>query len=150
MQMESKDSPRCEGAKILVVDDEAPIRTIFQLAISSFLPHATIDQATNGAEAVTLFQNKRHDVITMDLRMPVMDGWQAFQAIQQFCSENGIRPPPVIFVTGYALPKLVDQIVGNGSYHGLLVKPVMLADIISEVKKRLSIASNGRSGSDCQ
>jgi CheY-like chemotaxis protein len=135
-------SGKCDASRVLIVDDEPQIRTIFQLAISMACPQLSVDLAPNGAEAVSLFQQKKHGVITMDLRMPVMDGWQAFNAIRDHCTANGIKPPPVIFVTGYALPKIVDEAVGDGSYNGLLMKPVMISDIVNEVKKRLAIAAS--------
>ncbi len=144
MDEKENSSPlrKCDLSRVMVVDDETSIRNIFHMAISMAFPHLGVDVAANGEEAFNLFREKKHGVITMDLRMPVMDGWQAFTAIVTHCTENNIRPPAVIFVTGYALPAIVNEIVGDGRYHGLLMKPVMISDIVNEVKKRLAIASS--------
>ncbi len=59
--------------KLLIVDDS----TVVRRAIERDLVSGTIseiDQASNGEEAVRLYQEKRHEVVTMDITMPLMDG----------------------------------------------------------------------------
>ncbi|MGC9360107.1 MAG: ANTAR domain-containing response regulator [Anaerolineae bacterium] len=72
--------------------------------------------ASDGAEAVQMTRDLDPDVVLMDLRMPGMDGLEAAQHIARTC------PTPVIVLTAYDAPELVEQAaqVGVDAY---LVKP---------------------------
>jgi len=125
--------------KILLVDDEEMIRTLFEMILSSAIPDAEIDQATNGDEAVKLFSEKRHSLLVMDLNMPIMDGREAFGEIERICKEQGREMPPVIFCSGFAPPDSIKKIVGTGGVHCLLPKPVTEDDLLAEIKKRVDV-----------
>jgi CheY-like chemotaxis protein len=127
----------CDANRILVADDEPPIRKLFLMILASEFPEMQIDQARNGIEAVRLFGERYHRVILMDLRMPEMDGLQAFHAIQNICQRQSIAIPSVVFCTGFVPPDGVTDIVEDGSPHGLLRKPVRSQDIILAVRSRL-------------
>jgi CheY-like chemotaxis protein len=129
----------CDMEKILIVDDEASIRRLFNMVLSDAFANMEIDQACNGVEALRFFREKRHGVIIMDLRMPVMDGLQAFQAIESFCLKEKQEMPSVIFCTGFAPPEALKAIVGEGRPHTLLHKPVNSQDIVRSVKVGLHI-----------
>lgn len=129
----------CDKERILIVDDEAPIRRLFHMILTSAFPEKTIDQACNGIEAVRLFREGYHGAIMMDLRMPEMDGHQAFLEIQNICRSEKRVMPPVIFCTGFALPSAVNEIVGEQTYHMLMRKPVKSEDVIQAVTSRLAL-----------
>jgi CheY-like chemotaxis protein len=135
----AKPTQPCNPDRILIVDDEAPIRKLFQMILASALPDLNADQARNGIEAVRLFNEQHHGVIMMDLRMPEMDGLQAFFAIQKACQSQTITMPTVIFCTGYVPADEVNRIVGDNAYHCLIKKPVRSEDVIGAVMSRLSI-----------
>lgn len=66
---------------ILIVDDEATIRTVLQAQIK-YLGHQT-QTASNGKEALQILQNQSFDLIISDLKMPRMNGIELLkQAIQ--------------------------------------------------------------------
>jgi DNA-binding NarL/FixJ family response regulator len=69
----------CEPStlKVLVVDDHELTRFTLKLAFSSQKNLELVGLASNGQEAVELFQRHRPDVVVMDLQMPIMDGWSA-------------------------------------------------------------------------
>ena len=123
--------------KILIVDDEMMIRKLFSTLIAMSCPELDIEQAENGREAVDKFSSGHHGVIIMDLMMPVMDGICAFEAISELCDEKDWEMPPVVFCTGFAPPDSVHDIVGDGTYHGLLHKPVFGDKIIDALTARL-------------
>jgi two-component system chemotaxis response regulator CheY len=67
---------------ILLTDDEAHIRKFIGLVLRQF-DNPTILEASNGAEAVALYQQHQPDMVLLDVNMPVLDGVQALGQIQQ-------------------------------------------------------------------
>jgi signal transduction histidine kinase/CheY-like chemotaxis protein len=125
------------GWRILIVDDEQMIRRLFGMIIQTEFNDAVIDQAANGLEAVTAYSQGRHDLIIMDLQMPVRDGREAFVEITRLCQEKGWAVPPVVFCTGFSPPESLNSIVGDGSVHGLLRKPVKAEALLDAIRRRL-------------
>jgi CheY-like chemotaxis protein len=74
-----------DGPDILVVDDDDSIRAVLSAALED--EGLKVVQATNGAEALTLAEQRCPRVIFLDMRMPVMDGWT-------FAREYRTRPGP--------------------------------------------------------
>lgn len=124
--------------RILVVDDEQMIRKLFGMIIVSEITDAVIDQASNGAEAVRAFEQGHHDLIIMDLQMPVLDGREAFVAISRICARKKWPVPPVVFCTGFTPPESMNAIVGEGSRHCLLRKPVKADTLLAAVRKQIA------------
>ena len=60
------------GARILVVDDEAPIRRSLKVNLET--RGYTVDTAETGEKAITAFENRRPDLLILDLLMPGMGG----------------------------------------------------------------------------
>jgi signal transduction histidine kinase/CheY-like chemotaxis protein len=133
-------APGAGSAKrILIVDDDRTIRRLFAMIITSEFPTAVIEQADNGEEAIVAFANQRHDVIIMDLQMPLIDGRETFTRILGVCGERHWKPPAVIFCTGYAPPASLGEIIGRPgqSRHTLLRKPVKSDTLLQAVRERL-------------
>jgi two-component system, chemotaxis family, chemotaxis protein CheY len=61
-------------ARVLVVDDDENIREFVSLALMG--EGHEVDVAANGAVALDVVESAAPDVILLDMRMPVMDGWQ--------------------------------------------------------------------------
>ena len=97
--------------------------------------HIVLDRAK--FEAVKAFREGHHGVLLMDLKMPEMDGLQAFLAIQELCRTENWQMPSVVFCTGFIPPETVNQIVGDGSVHTILHKPVKSEQFITAVRTRL-------------
>jgi CheY-like chemotaxis protein len=127
----------CEQSRILIVDDESGIRTLFRKILELDLPDCQIDLAANGAEGVEAFCSSHPKVIMMDLSMPVMNGEVAFQEIMKVCAEKDWEEPSVVFCTGFAPPNTVQEVVEQSAKHCLLSKPVGREVIVESVKSRL-------------
>ncbi len=69
-------------AKLLVVDDEAPIRMLI-CKYAAYEGHET-DEAGDGREAVALARTGTYDAIIMDIMMPELDGFSACREIRRF------------------------------------------------------------------
>jgi DNA-binding NarL/FixJ family response regulator len=67
--------------RVLLVDDEAMIRTGLRLVLEAESDIEVVGEAADGAQAVTAAATLRPDVILMDVRMPRLDGLAATQQI---------------------------------------------------------------------
>ena len=81
--------------KILVVDDSSAIRSIMKRELENRGYQVTTVE--DGALAVEAFKKEKPDLITLDVHMPNMDGFQACAAIR---SSVGGLEIPIVFLTG--------------------------------------------------
>jgi two-component system chemotaxis response regulator CheB len=84
--------------KVLVTDDSLVIRKFLVKMLSMDPDIEVIGTANNGAEAIEFIRKTKPDVITMDINMPIMDG---FEATTNIMSEIPI--PIVIVSSGYTI-----------------------------------------------
>jgi CheY-like chemotaxis protein len=130
---------RCTPRSVLIVDDNDAIRRVFKRVLDYSLPECHTDIASSGAEAVRMFSLIHYEVVLMDLRMPEMDGDQAFHKIEQLCLARGWVMPKVVFCTGY-IPSdhVLDKIHEPGETFALLHKPVDNKTLVSSVRAHLA------------
>jgi CheY-like chemotaxis protein len=83
-----------QSIKVLVVEDDLPNRFILQAILQK--EGYEVIHAENGQEAVELFQRDRPDLVLMDIKMPVMDGYEATKRIKAMSGDVFV---PVIFLT---------------------------------------------------
>lgn len=69
--------------KVLVVDDSKIARMSVIKSLKEIMPDAEALQATNGLEALEIFQKEKPKVVFLDLTMPVMDGYEALKRIME-------------------------------------------------------------------
>jgi signal transduction histidine kinase/CheY-like chemotaxis protein len=107
-------------AKILVVDDNP---TNLLLA-TTFLKRKNLcfETARNGQEAVDMVGRNAYDLVLMDLRMPVMNGFEAVREIRA-----GGSNVPVVAVTASAFDDEKERAMANG-FSGYLTKPFIPND----------------------
>ena len=117
--------------KILVVDDNEDNREILVFRLQRLGFEVLV--ASNGKEAIETASQAKPDVILMDLRMPVMDGWEATRALRQ--TEWG-KDLPVVAVTAHAMEEDRRKAL-NAGCNEFIPKPVMDYAIIRETIQRL-------------
>ena len=80
--------------KVLVVDDEENIRLLFKEELEE--EGYEVDTASNGLEALEKVKAAPFDIVILDIKMPVMDGIQALNAIK-----NMDKDQPVVLCSAY-------------------------------------------------
>jgi len=115
---------------ILIAEDEEI--NFFFLKETLRQSGAKIDWAKNGKEAVEMALNNDYDIVLMDMRMPIMDGYDATREIKK------VKPKlPIIAQTAYALPE--EQKIGfEAGCDFYLSKPIDPFVLIKMIKKYLS------------
>ncbi len=80
--------------RVLVVDDSLLFRTAFSAVLQRDPEIEVVATAKDGREAVALVQQHRPDLVTMDVNMPEMNGYEAVEQIM------AVHPTPIVLVTG--------------------------------------------------
>jgi CheY-like chemotaxis protein len=95
---------------VLVVDDKKENR-LFLAELLSLVGFATWE-AANGKEALAVFDAERPDLVLMDMRMPVMDGYVATRRLK---ATSAGKHTPVIAVSASVLVEERDEILAAGA-----------------------------------
>ncbi len=111
--------------KILVVDDEARIRSIIK-KYAEFEGHSVVE-AADGMEAVHLCRNNVFDIVVMDIMMPELDGFSACRQIRK------ISDTPIIMLSarGEEYDKINGFELGIDDY---VVKPFSPKELILRIE----------------
>lgn len=88
--------------RILIVDDEAPMRELLQMYLTSV--GYRVDEAKNGLEAMKKIKEASYSIVLLDIMMPVMDGFEVCAEIRK------ISQVPVIMLT--ARNQVIDKVAG--------------------------------------
>jgi signal transduction histidine kinase/CheY-like chemotaxis protein len=112
-----------EPAKILLVDDRDIDREIIKQLLESY-PFKIIE-AYNGVDAVNLALEYKPDLIIMDIKMPLLGG---FEALKQIKSHNELIQTPVIALT--AQNEYQDFLTKDYSFNSFLRKPINYEELI--------------------
>jgi len=109
-----------DAKKILVVEDNEDTREILLYRLRSMGSYEVL-LASNGKEALEMAARSRPDLIIMDLKMPVMDGWDATKALRQ--TEWG-KDLPVIALTAQAMERDEQKALDAGC-SDYIAKPIL-------------------------
>ena len=97
------------NVRVLIADDEVSLRLVLQTAIGKAGYGA--DAVENGKEALRMAQENHYDVVILDIRMPEMDGLQAFYEIHK------IKPDlPIILMTAFGSSELAVETMKRGAF----------------------------------
>lgn len=114
---------------ILVVDDEAEIRKVLMMRLSS-AGYETIE-AGNGKDAFNIAKEKKPDLIILDIMMPGMDGMSTSQQLKDNESTKNI---PIVFLTGLQ-DKDSEQTNHLSGDNIIFAKPYDSNELLAMVKK---------------
>ncbi|MCB8994316.1 MAG: PAS domain S-box protein [Bacteroidales bacterium] len=114
--------------KILITEDDDASRNLLKLYITSFCPTPLF--AANGMEAVELCRSHPDiDLILMDLKMPVMNGYDACREIRKF--NKNVR---IIAQTAFARPDELNGAIEAGC-NDYITKPVKKSELSEIIEK---------------
>ena len=120
------------GARVLVVDDDESIRNIVTLFLTD--EGYEVLAVAHGQAALDALNRFTPDVILLDLRMPVMDGWE-------FARLYHTLPPPHAPIVAFAAALNVVQDSAGLDAAGILAKPFDLEELLLAVRARLESPS---------
>jgi signal transduction histidine kinase/HD-like signal output (HDOD) protein len=115
--------------RVLVVDDEEQVREILRESLAD--AGYEVQEASNGLEALEALRKSSFDLMTIDIRMPRMDGMSLLKAVHR-------RGPdiPIIVITGLALEEEIEtaRTLGVKSF---IRKPFEVDEVMREVQAAL-------------
>jgi DNA-binding response OmpR family regulator len=121
--------------KVLVVDDEAPIRLLCRVNLEA--EDMEVIEAADGEAGLALARSEQPDVVLLDVMMPAMDGWQVAERLFEDEATNQI---PLVFLTARA--ELRDRArgleLGGVDYITKPFNPVELASVVERLLERVS------------
>jgi CheY-like chemotaxis protein len=128
----------------LVVDD----KELNRLVLKEMLETAgfTAIEAENGKVAVERAKEFRPDIVFMDIKMPVMDGYAAVKALKENAETRDI---PVFALTASAFTNDEDRILASG-FDGFLAKPFKRADLFALIRDKSRVELEYETGETAQ
>lgn len=120
--------------KILVVDDSKSIRDLIEDILTAH--NYEVETAENGAQAIDKYAKFKPDLVTLDLAMPVMDGYDTFNKLLML--DKNVQ---VIMISASEQVEALERCLQKGVI-GYVVKPFTEKELIS------SILNAQRAGSD--
>jgi two-component system, cell cycle response regulator DivK len=117
--------------KILVVEDTENNRRI----LNDLLTKAGFDviEAIDGEKGVAMAEERRPDLILMDIQLPIIDGYEATRRIK---SNRDLRHIPIIAVTSYALSGDEDKARAAGC-DDFVPKPYSPRQLLAKIRELL-------------
>jgi DNA-binding response OmpR family regulator len=120
--------------KVLVVDDEAPIRLLCRVNLEA--ERMEVLEAADGESGLETARAERPDVVLLDVMMPGMDGWQVAERLVEDERTSHI---PIVFLTARA--ELRDRArgleLGGVDYITKPFNPVELASVVESLLERV-------------
>jgi CheY-like chemotaxis protein len=120
------------GLRVLVAEDNAVNQKVAVRMLEKF--GLRTDLASNGREAVNLYEMLPYDLILMDCQMPEMDGYEASREIRR--REGGNRRTAIVAMTAEAMTGAREKCIEAGM-DDYVAKPVRLEDMVEALQKWL-------------
>ncbi len=113
-------------ARILVVDDDTSIRSFVEMALDG--EGYAVSTANNGAQALAVTGQVQPDLILLDMRMPIMDGWTF---ARRYRDQAGPHAPIVVITAATDAGERAAEIQADG----YLGKPFDLDELLGLVSR---------------
>lgn len=117
-------------ARILIVDDSAIMRKNLVFIFNNN-GHEVVGEAVNGKQAITLYQELKPDLVTMDISMPLMNGVNAVKSIIDIDANAKI-----VMISALNQKQMVFEALNNGAKH-YIIKPIEANKVLGIVNEVL-------------
>lgn len=131
-----KRSADLSQRKVLLVEDVAINRMLIVQFVRDWW-QLTLDEATNGQKAVAAAQRTHYDLILMDVRMPVMDGYEATRRIRAL-PDYAHPPIPIIALTADTKGEIWKQ-APDSLFTDVITKPFNPEDLRQKILQHLLV-----------
>lgn len=111
------DWSKFNNLTVLIIDDDQFTRELIH-TMMKVVPNIIIDQAKDGLEALLMVENKKYDLLLLDLYMPHMNGEEFITHLKK--QNKSSQHPPVVLITTDRLGKTELKNIGANYY---LTKP---------------------------
>jgi CheY-like chemotaxis protein len=110
--------------RVLVVDDEAPLRELIVVALGNTFRS---EEAADGEAALALLAQEPHDLVFLDVMLPGLSGIEVLRAIR---ADESLRAVPVVVVSAWQGPEDIAAALESGA-DGFLEKPFRVDELAS-------------------
>lgn len=124
------DLPSAAPVRVLLVDDQALLRSAFKVLVDSEPDMEVVGEASDGAQAVELARRTRPDVVLMDIRMPGTDGLAATRMISADPELADVR---VVMLTTFEVDEYVVSALRAGA-SGFLGKGAEPDELLNAIR----------------
>ena len=129
--MGQQNRGKIKMAKILIIEDEEPIRRVLKRILLEENEHFSIDQAEDGEKGLTTLLAEDYDLILCDIKMPKKDGLEVLQTAKN----KGVLTP-FIMLTGHGNIQTAVEAMKIGAYD-FIPKPPDLNRLLISVRNAL-------------
>jgi len=129
-------APQSGTRRILVVDDSENSRILLSTLLQDV--GFEVEQAINGVNAVSIWQQWQPDLIFMDIQMPLMDGYQAIAQIKKLAAKTSYSEPIIIILTANGFKHTLQELA-KVDCHELIHKPCSEIKTLNLIAKYLQI-----------
>lgn len=114
--------------KVLIVDDQHLIREGLRMMLSLHDCVDIVGEVNNGKEAIQVLEDKKVDLLLMDIRMPVMDGVEATKLIKEKYPYT-----KVLILTTFDEDEYIFEALQNGA-DGYLLKDISSDELVNAIQ----------------
>lgn len=114
--------------KVLVVDDEVIVRKLIIQVLKS-AGYEIVGEAGDGKRAVEMYRTLHPDIVTMDVEMPYLDG---FEALKQILAHD--PKAVVVMLTNQKEKHIVARIIDAGA-KDYIIKPISRRVVLDKMRK---------------
>ena len=120
--------------KILIADDQELIRQSLQIILGTEPGFQVLDSVENGKEVIRSIRREKPDVILMDIRMPVMTGYDAALNIRAL--DRDYSDLPIIAMTADAFAEDIQRCLTCGM-NAHISKPIDINEVARQLRRHI-------------
>lgn len=117
---------------VLIVEDDLLLLTGMEVIIQGEADMQVVGKAENGAEALALIQQRKPDIVLMDIQMPIMDGITCIKEIRKLYTDL-----PILILTTFNEEEYIFQGLTYGA-NGYLLKGIDFAKLVQTIRDAIN------------